>query len=430
MPRQSVTDSFPNFTGRLLDKNRFKLLEPLGSGAYGKVYRAVDLRSHTDNPRYYAVKCLLKPAPGSRQEEFQTREFALQEKVSVHPNVVSLHRLYEDHTYIYVLLDLCNGGDLFTAITERRAFQDDDLAIKSVFTQIIDAVHYCHENSVFHRDLKPENVLCSSDGEVRLADFGLSTDFRISGDYGCGSSCYMSPECVGKEFRNGKLYSTRHSDIWSLGVILVNMISGRNPWRAASTVDECFKSFLHDNDFLMTVLPLSDAANVILKRIFHLNPLCRITLPELREEILKIDTFFSTSEDVSAAYDGLEQRAAHHRQPAKAPDQLKETYLAPPQSTSSSSVDQSDGLITPETRPVDPDIEVSEMPLDTDAPIKPSTSFLRAAAVAPMKKLVEHSTKHRAPSGSALKPPPRRVGKQLLKKAFRSLKALSENISS
>ncbi|KAL0572040.1 hypothetical protein V5O48_009918 [Marasmius crinis-equi] len=473
MPRPVVTDSFPNFTGRLLANSRFKLLEQLGSGAYGKVYRALDLHSPVDDPRYFAVKCLLKPEADSRQEEFQTREFALHKLVSDHPNVVTFHEVFEDHTYIYVLLDFCPGGDLFAAITERGVFHNNDTLVRSIYIQIIDAVQYCHDKGVFHRDLKPENILCSKDGkEIRLADFGLSTQTRVSQDFGCGSSFYMSPECIGKEFRHGK-YSTRHSDIWSLGVILINLISGRNPWRYAMTTDECFASFLHDRDFLRTVLPLSAGANRILKRVFHLNPLCRISVPELRREILKLETFFMSDDDLATSPDEVRGIARQYAaqvpssRPDFAPARPQENAEVSPESKGSPSrVDpeevylfaspaeglqplrshphnalldafaigshstdcssgstQSMGPVTPETRPVDPEIEVPDMPLDDEQ------SFITFHTAAAPAKAVERSPRHRAPSGSALKPPPQRVGNQLLKRAVKGLKALSESVS-
>ncbi|KAF8076513.1 serine/threonine protein kinase, negative regulator of sexual conjugation and meiosis [Lyophyllum atratum] len=301
MGRITVTDAMPDLTGRSIDNGRLKLLESLGSGAYGKVYRALEVLSPLDKPIHYAVKCLLRPERGSHQEEFQDREINLHQMVCDHPNIVTLHRAIVDENYVYVILDLCAGGDLFTAITETQIFHNNVQLVKDSFVQLIDAVLHCHEKSVFHRDIKPENVLCSEAGaDIRLADFGLSIQDPISTDFGCGSSYYMSPECIGKELSVGR-YSTRHSDIWSLGVILTNMISGRNPWRYATTKDDCFAAYLHDRDFLRQVLPISHGANAILKRIFTINPLSRISLTDLREEILILDTFFMTEEEISGA---------------------------------------------------------------------------------------------------------------------------------
>lgn len=292
--RAAITDYMPDFAGRVIDQGRLRLLDSLGSGAYGKVYRAVDRTTPKSKRMYYAVKCLCKPKPGSRQDKFQTREFAIHRFVHNHPNIVTLHKVVSDEFFVYVVLDLFAGGDLFTAITERQVFQMNDKLIKRTFIQLVDAVDHCHRKGVFHRDLKPENVLVSEDGSrICLADFGLSTMNRVCTDFGCGSSHYMSPECIRKEITCGR-YSTPHSDIWSLGIILANMITGRNPWRYATTDDESYVAYLHDNDSLCRVLPISEGANGILKRMFNFTPLRRISLPELREEILKLDTFFPT----------------------------------------------------------------------------------------------------------------------------------------
>jgi serine/threonine protein kinase len=89
-------------------------------------------------------------------------------------------------------------------------------------------------------------------------------------------------------------YSSKQTDVWSMGVILVNMISGRNPWRYATIDDSCFQAYLLDNNFLFKVLPISTEANAIIKRIFTIDPLCRITLHQLKEEIDRVGTFFRT----------------------------------------------------------------------------------------------------------------------------------------
>lgn len=178
----------------------------LGLGAYGVVYLARDIaarpsafpssRAHPQlgNQPLYAVKCLNKVGLDSRQRNFQRREILLHGMASEHSNVVTLHNVIEEETCIYVVLQFCDEGDLFGMITERQRYLGDDELIRKVFLQIVDAVEFCHDRNIYHRDLKPENILCLDDGKkVLLADFGLATSERTSGDFGCGSTFYMSP---------------------------------------------------------------------------------------------------------------------------------------------------------------------------------------------------------------------------------------------
>jgi serine/threonine protein kinase len=124
----------------------------------------------------------------------QKREFEHHKLASGHPNIVTFHRCFSDGHFVYVVLDFCNGGDLFSAITEKRLFHGNERLIKSVFVQLIDAVAHCHKVGVYHRDIKPENVLCLDDGnDIRLSDFGLSITSPYSIEFGCGSAHYMSP---------------------------------------------------------------------------------------------------------------------------------------------------------------------------------------------------------------------------------------------
>ncbi|KAG6856345.1 hypothetical protein H0H87_005463 [Tephrocybe sp. NHM501043] len=345
MGRIAVSDSMPDLNGLCIDGGRLKLLESLGSGAYGKVYRALDVLSPPNKPVHYAVKCLLRPDKGSHQEQFQAREIKLHKLVCDHPNIVTLHRVIYDEAYIYVVLELCPGGDLFAAITEAQVFHNKVQLVKNSFVQLIDAVDHCHKKSVFHRDIKPENVLCSANGtDIRLADFGLSTQDFVTTDFGCGSSYYMSPECIGKELSVGH-YSTRFSDIWSLGVILTNMISGRNPWRYATAEDECFSAYMRDKDFLRQVLPISRGANAILKRIFRINPMSRIKLRDLRQEVLNVDTFFMTEEELACANSTIRKAAqsyseGKHREAQAAVAQITRVFESTDEPDSSVSSDE------------------------------------------------------------------------------------------
>lgn len=169
--------------------NWLKLTGIRGIGAYGCVYSAVDLRNQTP----LAVKALAK-AQDARQQQFQRREIELHHSASQHPNVVSLYRIMETEDTVFVVLELCTGGDLFSTITERRSYQDNEYLTKRAFLQICDAVEFCHDNGIYHRDLKPENILVANNGwDVKLADFGLATRDQFSDDFGCGSQFYMSP---------------------------------------------------------------------------------------------------------------------------------------------------------------------------------------------------------------------------------------------
>jgi hypothetical protein len=169
---------------------RLELTSILGIGAYGVVYTAVDI--HTNIP--YAVKALTKIGLDARQRRFQQREIRLHHQASQHPNVVSLVRILDSPDCTFVVIEFCPEGDLFSNITERGHFVGNDALAKHAFLQILDAVRHCHSIGIYHRDLKPENILVTDRGNtVKLADFGLATTDRVTSDFGCGSTFYMSP---------------------------------------------------------------------------------------------------------------------------------------------------------------------------------------------------------------------------------------------
>ncbi|KAG0142998.1 hypothetical protein CROQUDRAFT_49432 [Cronartium quercuum f. sp. fusiforme G11] len=328
---KTSTASNHNLVGHRIDGGRLEFMSVLGLGAYGVVYLARDLNSpDMDHPQLYAVKALNKIGLDARQKSFQRREIALHSLASTHPSIVTLHAVIESPSCIFVILDYCPDGDLFGMITEKQKYLGKPESIKQVFIQIVEAVQFCHRLGISHRDLKPENILCKKGGDdVVLADFGLATSERTSSDFGCGSTFYMSPECQGGLFQRLGSYSTLHNDIWSLGVILVNLTCGRNPWKQACPTDETFRAYLANPDFLRSILPVSEPCNKILKRIFALNPLARISLAELKTEIAKVETFNMTPHELSQSTKATREAARAWRQ-----DVPPSPKLPPPSSSS------------------------------------------------------------------------------------------------
>lgn len=270
---------------------RLQLTGILGVGAYGVVYTAVDIQTNTP----YAVKALNKIGLEPRQRKFQQREIQLHHQASAHPNVVSLVKIMDSADCTYVVIEYCPEGDLFSNITERGKYVGNDALAKRAFLQILDAVEYCHSVGIYHRDLKPENVLVTDQGMTcKLADFGLATSDHITSDFGCGSTFYMSPECQTAAPKPYSCYASAPNDVWSLGVILVNLTCGRNPWKRASFEDSTFRAYMKDPKFLRSILPLSPELDSILKRVFEFNPAKRITIPELRDLIIRCPRFTTT----------------------------------------------------------------------------------------------------------------------------------------
>lgn len=293
----------------LILANRLELISVLGVGAYGVVYTARDI--HTSHR--FAVKVLNKTGLDARQLKFQQREISLHHMASQHPNVVSLVRIMESVDCTYVVMEFCPEGDLFSNITDKGHFVGNDFLAKNVFLQILDAVQYCHSIGIYHRDLKPENVLVKDQGmTVKLADFGLATRDYYTSDFGCGSTFYMSPECHSNA-RSSSYYMSAANDVWSLGVILVNLTCGRNPWKRASIEDSTFQAYLKDPFFLKTILPLSTPMISILSRVFELDPSKRITIPELRQLILECPQF--TENSMAQAPSWVPEQVAYIPQP-------------------------------------------------------------------------------------------------------------------
>ncbi|EGW35129.1 uncharacterized protein SPAPADRAFT_53469 [Spathaspora passalidarum NRRL Y-27907] len=211
----------------------WKLGKTLGRGATGRVL----LATHQVTGQKAAVKVVskseLQDAEDEPQDLDQKKEglpYGIEREIIImkllnHPNVLRLYDVWETSKALYLVMEYVEGGELFDLLVERGPLQERE-AIK-YFRQIILGTAYCHALGICHRDLKPENLLLDDQLNVKLADFGMAA-LESNGkllETSCGSPHYAAPEIV-----SGLKYHGAASDIWSCGVILFALLTGRLPF--------------------------------------------------------------------------------------------------------------------------------------------------------------------------------------------------------
>ncbi|GCE99729.1 serine/threonine protein kinase [Zygosaccharomyces mellis] len=317
--------------------NNFQITSQIGSGAYGLVFHALDIITENE----YAVKAVVKSnslndfgkpktddnikkstvlqtqlyhffksfqnklfLPTVDLDSIQNlsnaelaraphyKEIALHLKVHSHENVCTIHQVLESPLATFIVMDYYRL-DLFTAIVDREYFVSNGLLVKKVFLQLCSALEHCHHNGVFHCDIKPENVLLDENNNVHLCDFGLSTTCQYLAPNVCiGSSYYMAPErilyCSG-ENDTVTSFPTSTGDVWSLGVILINLCCIRNPWlKAHQTEDSTFNFYAKNPSVLKQILPISEELYELLTKVLQVNPYARIDLKSLMQEVANL----------------------------------------------------------------------------------------------------------------------------------------------
>lgn len=232
---------------QLLNKNRMEMKDHymqggrLGQGTYGITYLCQKIATSCN----YACKCIPK------RKLLVSRRQLLQENVQYeidiltcinlkkHPNIISIEEITQDDDYVYVVMELCEGGTLFDRLIEQETFSESKAA--NVIKEIVDAIQTCHHNGIIHRDVKLENVLFQTkneDSKLKLIDFGLSRFFKhgeVLTDV-VGTPMYTAPEVL--EGHHGPKV-----DIWSAGVILYTLLVGFQPF-IAYTFQEAYDKIM------------------------------------------------------------------------------------------------------------------------------------------------------------------------------------------
>nr|CAD7265487.1 unnamed protein product [Timema shepardi] len=169
-----------------------------------------------------------------------TREINLLRACQGHPNIVNLHEVYYDEAHTYLVLELLRGGELLERIRRKDRFTENEAS--QIMRKLISAVSFMHSRGVVHRDLKPENLLFVDDSEtsnIKIVDFGFA---RLKQEKEpmhtpCFTLHYAAPEVLKQVANEGADGYDENCDLWSLGVILYTMLSGRAPFHARSRDD-------------------------------------------------------------------------------------------------------------------------------------------------------------------------------------------------
>ena len=254
-------------------KTDFESLEDksIGKGGFGSVWKV----RHKITRQVFAIKVINKDSIVKQNMIEQTnREIEIMYKLD-HPHIIKLYSHFEDDEDFCLIMQIASKGQLYSVI--KRLKRLDQRTAAQYMREVISAIKYLHTRNppIIHRDIKPENILLDQDGRCKLADFGWSNfdDGRKNRETYCGTPEYLAPEMVTKSGHNESV------DIWALGVLLFEMLTGRTPFNFTGD-----RIQLYNNIKSLRIVWTDDfpqLAKDLVGRILKLNPKDRLTLDQM-----------------------------------------------------------------------------------------------------------------------------------------------------
>ena len=254
-------------------KTDFESLEDksIGKGGFGSVWKV----RHKITKQIFAIKVINKESIVKQKMVEQTnREIEIMYKLD-HPHIIKLYSHFEDDEDFCLIMQIASKGQLYSII--KRLKRLDQRTAAQYMREVISAIKYLHTRNppIIHRDIKPENILLDQEGRCKLADFGWS-NFDVGDkfrDTYCGTPEYLAPEMITKSGHNESV------DIWALGVLLFEMLTGRTPFNFTGDRIQLFNNIktlriVWTDDF-------PQLAKDLIGKILRLNPKDRLTLDEI-----------------------------------------------------------------------------------------------------------------------------------------------------
>ena len=276
----------------------YELLNYIGKGGFGRVYKV----RHKLSNQFRAMKIIKCKAdnPHSNSAEILKQINIL--KTLDHPNIIKIYEFYSTDKYVYIINELCTGGELFNKIVEVKHFTESTACY--IMRQLLSAVAYCHDKGVIHRDLKPENILIENSEEkdkeffhIKIIDFGTCEILKKKKlTEQIGTSFYIAPEVL-KDGYNEKC------DLWSCGVILYILLCGSPPFYGKSE-KEIFQRILDGSISFKHKIwsKISDEAKNLVIKLLQVDPSKRLSAAEALEDI-----WFKNNIDINIITDAQNQ---------------------------------------------------------------------------------------------------------------------------
>ena len=261
--------------------SNYDLLNYIGKGGFGRVYKV----KHKLSNQFRAMKIIKCKADNPHSNTIEIIKQINILKTLDHPNIIKVYEFYSTDRYIYIINELCTGGELFNKIVEVKHFTESTACY--IMRQLLSAVAYCHDKGVIHRDLKPENILIESSEEkdkeyfhIKIIDFGTCEILKKKKlTEQIGTSFYIAPEVL----KNG--YNEK-CDLWSCGVILYILLCGSPPFYGKNE-KEIFQKVLDGTiNFKHKIWnKISQDAKNLVTKLLQVNPTKRISAAEALEDI-------------------------------------------------------------------------------------------------------------------------------------------------
>uniref|UniRef100_A0A8D3C719 non-specific serine/threonine protein kinase n=1 Tax=Scophthalmus maximus TaxID=52904 RepID=A0A8D3C719_SCOMX len=206
--------------------DKYEKEKKIGEGSFGK---AILVKSKEDGHQYVIKEIGISGMPSKERQESR-KEVAVLAKMS-HPNIVQYKESFEEGGCLYIVMDYCEGGDLFRKINSQKGVLFKEEQILDWFVQICLALKHVHDRKILHRDIKSQNIFLTKDGTVQLGDFGIARVLNSTVELArtcIGTPYYLSPEiCENKPYNN-------KSDIWALGCVLYEMCTLKHAFEAGN----------------------------------------------------------------------------------------------------------------------------------------------------------------------------------------------------